>query len=259
MITGFKLSPQQRSLWSCHLDRGEYAAQSVISIQGTVDGERLRAALERVITRHDILRTRVVRSAGMMPLQVVHPEGTPLIWQPADWSDKPEQHQENQLKTTLQSERSHLHPLEPAPLVRAVWVRCSAQHHRLVLTLSSFCADTQTLNQLLTELIEHYAGQLTASSTVVQYAQYAEWQNQLRQADPPMDDEFDSEVDEDARAGQAFWQRRVVSPLSPPLRARSGEPETFEPACYRVQLDPGRSPNSITNRPNGRSLRLCSC
>lgn len=231
MITGFKLSPQQRRLWSRHPDRGEYVAQTVISIQGNVDGVRLRAALEEAIARHDILRTTFVRSAGMMPLQVVQArDGSQSHWQQMDWSDESKQNQENRIEPILEAERSQLHRFDQAPLVRAVWVRCLAQRHWLVLTLPSLCADTQALNYLFTELVQIYAEQTAELPSVgVQYAEYAEWQNQLQQADPQVDDE--------ARAGQTFWQQQpALSPLTPPLRTWSASPERFKPARYPIQL-----------------------
>ncbi|MGG6293707.1 non-ribosomal peptide synthetase [Leptolyngbya sp. AN02str] len=233
MITGFKLSPQQRHLWSLHPDSGAYVAQSVISLRGDVDEARLRAALEGAIARHDILRTTFVRPAGMMPLQVVEArEEAQSYWQPLDWSlgGESEQTQKTQLEALLQAERSHRYHLDQAPLVRAVWVRCSTQRHWLVLTLPSLCADAQTLNALFDELIHLYAGQAAdVSSVEVQYAEYAEWQNQVQQADP--------QAEYEVRVGQNFWrQQPVPPPLTPPLRNRTAVPERFWPSCHSVHL-----------------------
>src|SRR5438045_518929 len=70
---GFRLSPQQRHLWRLQEAGGEaYVAQCVVRIQGPWRSETLQAALNDVIQKHEILRTRYVSSAaGTLPEQVI--------------------------------------------------------------------------------------------------------------------------------------------------------------------------------------------
>jgi hypothetical protein len=67
---GFRLSPGQRRL----VRRGEAAARTTatIAVTGPVDPERLRAAAERVVQRHEALRSRLVDLPGSaVPLQAI--------------------------------------------------------------------------------------------------------------------------------------------------------------------------------------------
>ena len=55
VIQGFQLSPQQAHLWS--LQEHDYRARAAITIEGSLDPEALEAALNKIISRHEILRT----------------------------------------------------------------------------------------------------------------------------------------------------------------------------------------------------------
>ena len=72
--TSFRLSPQQELAWSAQPDGPVGGAQMALQLTGELDGERLRAALDHVVERHEILRTTFRRRPGMKtPLQVVNP------------------------------------------------------------------------------------------------------------------------------------------------------------------------------------------
>ncbi|WP_342213361.1 condensation domain-containing protein, partial [Nocardia farcinica] len=51
-------------------DRDDYTVQTMIGFAGTVDGERLRAAAQAVVARHDILRAAFAETANG-PCQIV--------------------------------------------------------------------------------------------------------------------------------------------------------------------------------------------
>ncbi|HWP42128.1 MAG TPA: condensation domain-containing protein [Blastocatellia bacterium] len=78
---GYRLSPQQRRLWLLEQRyRGAaFVSQCAASITAGLDRERIREALERVVARHEILRTSFERQPGLrLPLQVIAEEG--LEW-----------------------------------------------------------------------------------------------------------------------------------------------------------------------------------
>jgi hypothetical protein len=80
--TSFRLSPQQELAWSARPDGPVGGAQMALQLTGELDGKRLRAALDHVVERHEILRTTFRRRPGMKtPLQVVNPA------LPVEWSD----------------------------------------------------------------------------------------------------------------------------------------------------------------------------
>ena len=63
---GFPLSAQQRRIWANDVAS---CVQAVIAIDGPLERDRLCAALERVVGRHQALRTTFHRTGGLkLPL-----------------------------------------------------------------------------------------------------------------------------------------------------------------------------------------------
>src|SRR5947209_12004756 len=72
---GFPLSPEQRYLWSLQQQGNIPPTELALLIEGNLDPGTLKHALQRVVGRHEILRTEYQRRAGMkFPLQVIKPE-----------------------------------------------------------------------------------------------------------------------------------------------------------------------------------------
>src|SRR6185436_21026905 len=74
MIQGFRLSPQQKRLWSLQrYDEDEpYRAQCTVLIRGRLENTHVKIALEQAVSRQEILRTSFRRLPGMtIPLQVI--------------------------------------------------------------------------------------------------------------------------------------------------------------------------------------------
>ena len=71
VIEGFPLSPQQARAWSFHEQSPPPYAQTVVTIDGRLDVERLGRAVERVVERHEIFRTTFPTVDGQ-PEQIVH-------------------------------------------------------------------------------------------------------------------------------------------------------------------------------------------
>jgi len=87
-IEGFPLSRQQKRLWQLQQQDGQaYAAQSAIQIKGKLDRETLKQALQRIIERHEILRTK----EGVPKVQEQAP-----IAAPDGETDARDQQQENE-------------------------------------------------------------------------------------------------------------------------------------------------------------------
>src|ERR1043166_1390593 len=88
-LEGFRLSPQQRSLWALHQSaEGEaFRASCVIRIDGNLSAARLQQAVEELVSKHEILRTTFVRPPGIKsPFQVIGDE--PLFsWSFVDLSN----------------------------------------------------------------------------------------------------------------------------------------------------------------------------
>src|SRR5205809_13609 len=73
VTAGFPLSPQQKQLWSWQDDGQVATVQVALLLEGTLNVPRLKSALQKIVERHEILRTSFQRSPGMkFPFQVVN-------------------------------------------------------------------------------------------------------------------------------------------------------------------------------------------
>ena len=60
-IKGFRLSPHQKRLWFLQQDSSAYLTQGAILIQGNLQQDIFKAALQQVLNRHEILRRNFCR------------------------------------------------------------------------------------------------------------------------------------------------------------------------------------------------------
>jgi len=161
-LEGFRLSPQQRRLWRLQDDGRVYPARAVLAIEGDLDPEGLRRALEAVVARHEILRTTYRRLPGMdLPVQRIGERpvfsldvGTPATEPPFGPKD-----------------------LENGPVARFALVRTAPREHRLRISLPALAADEPALRGLAAEIALALGGRGEAGE--VQYADFAEWQNEI--------------------------------------------------------------------------------
>src|SRR5436189_99527 len=73
-VTGFELSSVQEHLYAVSKGGAAFQCQSALLIEGPLDVPRLRAAVEQVVSRYEILRTNFRLLAGRRrPLQIVQP------------------------------------------------------------------------------------------------------------------------------------------------------------------------------------------
>ncbi|OUL22221.1 hypothetical protein BV378_25390 [Nostoc sp. RF31YmG] len=201
--TGFKLSPQQKHLWSVQKDSLAYQAQCAIRIIGDINKSYLQVALENVIKKHDILRTKFYDRPGFkVPLQCVNDDCN-ASWRYIDLSIFDSREQEAKIESIFLAERQPNRDV----IVRACLLSISTQNYILLLSLSAMNADTKTLNNLVSEISHAYAACLNsedlfnANDDVLQYLQFSEWQNQLL-------------ADEDELAGKEYWSNQDFSVLA---------------------------------------------
>ena len=74
VIEGFRLSFQQQRLWQLSKQDGaaRYCARCALMLEGELDLDNLQAAVQDVVARHEILRTRLEMFPGIrLPLQVI--------------------------------------------------------------------------------------------------------------------------------------------------------------------------------------------
>jgi len=230
-LQGFRLSPQQRHLWSLQQDSLAYQSQCTILLEGKLNPEVFKSALQTVVNRYEIFRTTFHRLPGMkVPIQVVGDSSIPS-WSNINLSDWDCQEQIAKIEEILQEERGFRFKFEQGSLLRSSLITLSNYKHILLVTLPSLCADAWTLKNLVQEISQAYAACLQGeevSSEVVQYIQFSEWQNELLE-------------EEDAQTGKEYWRNQNVSKLAKlklPFEGKFLGKQEFEPSFLPVKLDP---------------------
>ncbi|HET8671999.1 MAG TPA: amino acid adenylation domain-containing protein, partial [Thermoleophilaceae bacterium] len=217
--TSFRLSPQQAQLWQLQDNPGRSVVQAALAFSGALDGERLRAALETVVERHEILRTTYRTPAGMrLPLQAVEDSAS------FGWSA------DEALGATpdelLAREREREIDIERAPALHARLTRVGDNEHVLVLALPALSGDAGTFDAIAGELAALYVGRDEAlEEEPLQYADYAEWQHELAESD-----------DAEALAARSEWRAQCADELPELELPSSGDSDASGTVRATVEL-----------------------
>jgi amino acid adenylation domain-containing protein len=205
IIEGFRLSPQQSRLWLLQQDSqaSPYYAQSTVLLEGKLNAQMLKAALDRLVQRHEILRTTFRCLPAMaLPLQVIAEKGqVPLQYY--DLSDWEERAQEGRIEALLDEVARHSFDFERGPLWQILLVKLAPEKHLLVFRLPALCADRAGLEALVRELSLCYAvvsGEEGLLAEPMQYADLAQWQNELLES-------------EETETGREYWRRQPRADL----------------------------------------------
>jgi len=230
-INGFRLSPQQKYLWLLQQDSPAYRIQSAISIEGSLQTDNLKKALEKVSDRHEIIRTSFQGKAGLkIPIQVIS-EHSSVSWNWVNLSEVNPQEQEAKIEEIFQQEKSAFFKFDRNPVWHLSLITLSSERHILLVSLPALCADSRTLKNLVQEISQCYAACLHGeeiTDEVVQYIQFSEWQNELLE-------------DEEAAEGKEYWTRQDLSALASlrlPFENRLiNAPSQFTPQAFEVKLE----------------------
>jgi amino acid adenylation domain-containing protein len=219
---GFRLSPQQRQIWNSQQAFPGLTLRVVGSflVEGKLDRDRMRQALTTVVERHEILRTAFVRPAGVkIPFQVIS-DKPEFFWRNIDLRDISESQQRERIDVIFSAEGKEPLAIDVGPALRVHFVELSDERAVLLLALPAICADRQTLLNLAGELGSVYESNAALDADgVAQYADYAEWHNELLKS-----------VDEQS-------QKQKVQVPALPLERRSSGPGEYEEVTYDVDND----------------------
>ncbi len=181
---GIRLSPQQRHLWQLQSESGVPArAECVVAIEGNLDRDVLRNALEKVLQRHDALRLHFYLLPGMtIPLQATSGDG--VFWR-------------------FDQETPHAEPgngdlLQDKALTAELVVKSPASH-LLVLQLPALSCDLRGMQHLVSEIAKTYEATRRGEPMTdepLQYTVVAEWLNELLES-------------EDSAVGRDYWRQPV--------------------------------------------------
>jgi amino acid adenylation domain-containing protein len=210
------LSFSQESLWLLsRLDPKSplYNIPMAVRLTGPLAVPALRSALDRVVARHEALRTVFVAgSAG--PLLRIAAEVRAEI-PVTDLSGLPAAARQRAASALADAEADRPFDLQAGPLVRACLLRLDSQEHVFLLTLHHIVSDGWSLALLLREMESLYraaleGGQPSLPPLPVQYADFALWQRSWL-AGPVVD-------------GELAWWRDYLAGAPPRLELPTDHP-----------------------------------
>nr|WP_245399203.1 non-ribosomal peptide synthetase [Pseudomonas syringae] len=226
---------QQRLLFLARMEGASaaYHLPAGLSLKGTLDVTALHKALNRIVARHEALRTCFSQPSDGPALQRILPEdiGFNLTHSDLSGSENPAQ----SLKSLTQQEATQAFDLEHGPLIRGRLIRLEEDEHVLLVTLHHIVSDGWSMGILTTELSALYQAYLTGShdplpDLSVQYADYAAWQHRL------LDSHVLQEQTDWWRSALAQAPALLTLPTDQPRPALQDYAGAVLPVCFDAQL-----------------------
>ncbi|MBP6750405.1 MAG: amino acid adenylation domain-containing protein, partial [Xanthomonadaceae bacterium] len=174
------LSLAQQRLWFLTRIEGASAAYHMggaVRLRGALDAAALSRALQRIVDRHESLRTRFVAIDGQPMLEIA--QESRLVVAFSDLRDAGDAEAQAQTAWLTLFEREYDLTVD-LPL-RAHLLRLSDDEHRLYLTMHHIVSDGWSIGVILRELGALYAAEIEGGADplpllTVQYADFAAWQ-----------------------------------------------------------------------------------
>ena len=198
-------------------------------LKGELHKHALRRALDRLVARHEALRTTFVAADG----QAVQRIGRPDIGFALEEHDLAgERDPEGALQRLVAEESAGAFDLERGPLARGRLVRLGDRDHALMITLHHIVSDGWSTGVLNRELSALYAAFSNGRADplpdlAIQYADYAVWQRRW--------------LSEAMRREQAdYWRRTLAGApavLDLPLDRPRPSKQDYAGAALRIEFD----------------------
>ena len=150
-----------------------------IRLLGTLDWAAFHAALDRVVNRHEALRTRFPRVDGR-PTQVIA-EVSATTWPEIDLAILPAPRRQDELRRLADEDALFSFDLAQGPLFRVSLIRLEAGDQVLLLNLHHIVSDGWSMGVLIREIATLYADFKAGKppslpDLPIQYADFAVWQ-----------------------------------------------------------------------------------
>ncbi|MGO0999604.1 amino acid adenylation domain-containing protein [Lysobacter sp. CA196] len=185
------LSWAQQRMW--FLDRLDHAASAAyhmpvaLRLRGRLDRDALKATLDRLVVRHENLRTRFVSVDGT-PVQAIDPAERGFDLVEEDLSALSGDAREAAVVERGLAEAHALFDLATGPLVRGRLLRLAEDEHVLLVTQHHIVSDGWSLGVLVKEVTALYTAFSQGQDDplpplAIQYADYAAWQRQWLQGE----------------------------------------------------------------------------
>lgn len=199
------LSYSQQRIWFLQRwygDVGVYNVPAAFRLEGPVDIDGLRQALQTIVDRHESLRT-VFPLVDGLPVQRID-EAVTLPFDVIDLSHRGAEAAAAAAQTMVHESSRQPFDLANGPLIRATVLRVAATTTVLVVTLHHIVTDGWSMGVLFRELSALYRPSGGAAPDLpalpVQYADFAEWQREFVAGDA-----VQRQLD--------YWRERLRAPI----------------------------------------------
>src|SRR5450755_1185452 len=180
---GLPLSYAQQRLWFLAQLEGGSEAYHIpwgVRLQGSLDRAALKRALDRIVWRHEALRSSFERVEDRT-VQRIGPAGGGFALEEHDLSGEPEAAAE--LERRLSEAASRPFDLAHGPLLRGQLIRLGEREHVLAVAMHHIVSDGWSMGLLSAELSALYGaysggGEDPLEPLGIQYADYAVWQRE---------------------------------------------------------------------------------
>ena len=204
------LSFAQQRLWFVQQltpDSAAYNLPRAVRLNGVVQARHLQAALNKVIARHDVLRSAIVEIDGVA-MQVVDEHAT-LKLAFEDLRHLSAETRDPELARRIAVEAGLPFDLKTAPLMRATLLQTADDEHLLLMNMHHIASDAWSNAILMQDLMQAYEQVVAGEPSplrrpAIQYADYANWQR----------GEY---LDSAACAASADYWRNYLGQTLPPL------------------------------------------
>jgi acyl carrier protein len=179
----YEITHSQKRLWLVDQSKKGQTAYNIASVYrliGNLHMPSFATAIERIVERHESLRTTFHTVEGQ-PLQRIAPmEAFPAILEILDWRGA--QDIEEQTLAITRQKREHAFDLEKGPLFVATLIREKDDRFVFLFTIHHIISDAWSLNVLINDALVSYKSIVrnepsTLPNLVIQFKDYAEWEN----------------------------------------------------------------------------------
>lgn len=167
----YPLSSAQKRLYLLHQIEGAettYNMPGALTIAGEIDIQLFENVFQKLIARHEILRTSFSMQNGE-PVQWIH-ENVPFN---IHYRAENKEEISNLIKSFV-----HSFDLSIAPLFRVSIIRLADEKHLLLFDMHHIISDGVSMNRMIQEIFRDYNGLEVAEQTI-QYKDYAVWQQEF--------------------------------------------------------------------------------
>ena len=163
-----------------------YNVSRTIRLNGNLRIDLLERALNAIVARHEVLRTRFATEGGNL-VQIIAADAD-LSLNVIDLTDVPEDQKEDAAQKFIKQQAETPFDLAQGPMLRAQLLKLDTTQHLLLLTMHHIVTDGWSNEILLRELTTFYQafvdGHVASLPDLpIQYADFAGWQRELLQGE----------------------------------------------------------------------------